>query len=325
MMMFNYFMKKFFKISKLIILNVLIFLLLLFLSDLIVFSIFVKPIQNKQNPTKFTYNLKNPYIHFIYLKDYFNGKNNTWYGRKPDGLEYKDKTPVILFGGSFAYGQYLNYNQTFSYKLSQLLKRPVYNRGIPAGGFQHMYYQTLSEQFYKDVPPSDTVFFVLIDDHYKRMLKSSINIADDYLYLQYSYKNNKLIMHNYNNPLFNFLKSCYTFRLFYYPYVDAMVNNSRNEDKITDMALAYFVNSRNELEKRFNKKINFVVIFYTSWSYRKTLESKLRLNNFKVIDTREITNEDLRSSKYFMQDSLHPSQEAWDLLTPLIVEELSKY
>lgn len=296
--------------------------MLLFLSDFIIFSKYVKPIQNPDNPIKFSYKIKNPYIHFIYLKDYFNGKNNNWFGRKPDGTEYKDAVPVVLFGGSFAYGQYLNYNQTLSYKLSKLLKRPVYNRGIPAGGFQHMYYQTLSDEFYNDVPSSDTVIFVLIDDHYNRMLKNSINIADSYLYLRYSYKNDKLIMHNYNNIFSNFIKSCYTFRLFYYSYIDSMIKNRENEDKVTDMALAYFTESRKEMEKRFNKKIKFIVLFYTSWAYNETLKNKLKNKGFIVLDTKEITNEDLRSSKYLMQDSLHPTEAAWDLLTPLIVKQL---
>ena len=53
--------------------------------------------------------------------------------RKPDNENFKNP-PILLFGCSFAYGEYLAQNQTFSYKLSKLLNSPVYNRAIPGFG-----------------------------------------------------------------------------------------------------------------------------------------------------------------------------------------------
>lgn len=315
-------MKKFLKIFQILFVNFLFLIAILFISDFIIFNKYIKQVQNPDIPVKFQYKLKHPFIHYTDLNDYFNGESNIWRGRAPDGTEYNGQPPIIVFGGSFAHGQYLNYDQTFSYKLAHILKRPVYNRAIPAGGFQHMYYQTLLDNFYKEVPPSDTVFFILIDDHYKRMLKNSINITDNYLYLRYSYKNGKLTQHKYN-ILTNFLKSSYTFRLFYYTYINFIINNQKNADKITDMALAYFIESRKELEKHRNCKIKkFVVIFYTSWSYNELLREKLEKNGFIVLETRKLTDKDLNSPAYFMPENGHPKEAAWDLLTPLITAKI---
>lgn len=45
----------------------------------------------------------------------------------------KNKKPVVIFGCSFAYGEYLNDNQTFGYKLSKQTGRTVYNFAYSGG------------------------------------------------------------------------------------------------------------------------------------------------------------------------------------------------
>ena len=92
--------------------------------------------------------------------------------RKPDGLQYKNKSKhsIVLFGCSYAYGVGLAQNQTFSYKLSQILKTPVYNRALAWGNLQEMWYQVEgSKDFYTQVPKSDTYIYLMMYDHYNRM------------------------------------------------------------------------------------------------------------------------------------------------------------
>ena len=192
-------MKKFFKISFLLFINILVFILIIFISDLLIYK-YYKSIFYEKHPKSdvippFTY------IHhlpsYIYdLNGFFNGQNDFLWGRKPDGLEFKNATPIVLFGGSYAYGQYLKYNQTFSYKLAHMLKRPVYNRAIVGGSWHFMYFQTndnLGKVFYNCVPPSDTVIYVMISDHFRRTLLKYFNVIDDYIYLHYSLKNGNFV------------------------------------------------------------------------------------------------------------------------------------
>ena len=49
---------------------------------------------------------------------------------------------------------------------------------------------------------------------------------------------------------------------------------------------------------------------------------KLKKNGFIVFSTNDITNENLKIEKYMMQDNNHPTEKAWDLLTPKIAERL---
>ncbi len=143
-------MKKHLKPLFIILFNILLSCFLFFICDLIVY----KHYANIDWGGDKTFNYKTYFPEYMVdLEGYFLGKDNT-HGRKPDGLKYKNKDSIIIFGCSYALGQYLNYNQTFSYKLAEFLKRPVYNRAISAGSFQHMYMQTISDSLYKTVTKS---------------------------------------------------------------------------------------------------------------------------------------------------------------------------
>ncbi len=328
-------MNKSLKIILLVSFNIILLICLFFITDYLTYRIALNPKKYlEEHPLStfippYRYYLKNPHITFINLDGYFNGKDNIINGRKPDGLEYKKGKPIIIFGDSFAHGQYLNYNQNFSYKLAHKLKRPVYNRAIPGASLQHMYYQVSEENssFYKDVPISDTIFYVMINDHYLRMsIFSDFDVIGGNFYLRYKIKNNKLVKDNYNNIFLNLIKSSYIVRAINCKYVDSYIKNPKNADKLTDLAVKYLVETRNCLEKRWNKKINFIVILYDNnkIDFEDILKEKLEKNNFTVISTDDLTQEDLNSEKYLMQDNLHPKEAAWNSLLPKILEKCKK-
>lgn len=320
-------MNKFLKFLIIISINILVSLLLLFTSDFIIYkynaAVFYKTNSRVYNISKFNYQIK-PNFSFN-LKKIFNGNDNIYSGRKPDGIEYSDKTPITLFGCSFAHGLYLNYNQTFSYKLAHSLKRPVYNRAIPGKGLQHMLLQSKSKQFYTDVPPSDTIFYIMVDDHYRRMKKNYLHILDTYQLGNYEKKNNKLLPLNYKNPIINILRSSYTIKFLKEKYIESYIHNPKNEDEITDEVLLYFIETRNELEKHWNTKVKFVVIFYYYVSYSDLLKKKLEQNNFTVYRiNNDITSIDLHNNDEYTisKTDKHPSEKAWDLITPIIIDKL---
>lgn len=311
------------KILLFIAANILLLILLLFISDLCIYgynaliykkthnSVYIRP------PFKYV-------IHPNYGADfgtYFTGTDNVYRGRKPDGTQYQGK-PIVVFGCSYAQGQFLDNHQTFSRKLSDILKRPVYNRAIPGRGIQHMYMQALSEEFYRDVPPAEDYIYILLGDHYRRMGIYFIDITDNHNNGHFSRKGDKLVLDDENNIFMNILKSSYTVRMLNYQYVKRNINNPKNAEKLTDLVLLYFTETRKEIEKRLGKKINFTVITYDNFQipYKDMLCEKLKKNGFNVIETKDLTDEDLNAPKYLMVENAHPSEEAWNLLTPKIAE-----
>lgn len=256
--------------------------------------------------------------------NYFDGRSNLGGGRKPDGLNYTDSMPLVIFGCSYAFGQYLNPNQTFSYKLSELLKRPVYNRSTPGASFSFMYRQALTDDFYKTIPECDTVIYIMMPDHARRIYLNYFDVTNLCIIPQFKQKKDKLILKNYNNKFLNFINSLYIAKILNHNYAEKMYEDPKYADKTTDFILLHFKLTKEELEKKWNKKVNFYVILYEDYdiSNKDKLREKLETNGFHVISTKELTNENLSNEKYMMQDNHHPTEAAWDLLTPKIIEKL---
>lgn len=326
-------MKKFFKI---LFINTCLLILVIFISDIFLYNYLTYKGKNPIN-CKFEYKIKNIDLPGFDIKNYFNGDYENLQGRLPDGLKYKDKTPITIFGCSVAYGQNLETTQTFSYKLSEILKRPVYNRAIPGGGIQNMYFQTVdkgSKYFYKQVPPSDTVIYIFIPDHFRRMIRFTFfSIFLNCLNPIYNLKNNEFVFHNYNNPIINLIKASYTVKFFNLLYVSEYVKQKKNAEKLTDMVLLYFLKTRESLEKHWNRKINFVVVYYENIHYQYDVNvdnvckdlfiKKLKDNGFEVISFVDLTDKDIATSEYKMDDG-HPKEATWNLLTPLFADDLKK-
>ena len=264
------------KKGLLITINIIGVLLVFYMMEHLVYNGAAKQfykVVNDRAPSKFTHSFKP--IYWLNINGYFNGKSNSTSGRKPDGLEY-NTTPITVFGCSYAHGQYLDYNQTFSYKLAHTLKRPVYNRSIPGKGLAKMYYQSESETFYNEVPSSDTVIYIMIDDHYRRIKLNYLDITDNAMNITYKKVGNKLVKDDFNNPIKCFIYSTYIFKHLKNKWVHSYLNNPENADKITDEALLYFIETRKNLEEKWNRKIDFVVVFYNTWlSHRDMLKEKL--------------------------------------------------
>lgn len=316
-------MKKF----LLFIIYLLIFIVFAEILSFRVGLIYVEKEFGIQEDIKYAYSLKKTFE----LKEFFSSYNystSIQYSRPPVGLNYKT-SPITIFGCSFAYGQLLKINQTFGAKLSEQTKHPVYNVAIPGRGLSEMYFLSTDNNFYKKVPPSNSVIYIFIDDHYRRMLLPTfhtISIWQNYNY-KYDKKNDKLIMTNYL-PLNKIFSNSYFCKLINNYLTYKYINNPKNAEELTDLTLVYFIKTRENLEKRWNKKINFTVIIYeqNKQLYKNLLRKKLEQNGFIVIDTRDITKEDLNNQKYKAEevDFGHPSEAAWDLLTPLIIKELNK-
>ena len=322
---YNY-SNKFFKIMKIILINILLIILIWFLFNV---CFFIYSLQQEKNLTierLKTFN-RNNFRETLCIDNSFSLSNLPNKPHNPVGLKY-NKSPLLILGCSFAYGQYLNDKQIFSSKLSEINKQPVYNRALPGYGLQHAYYQTTQEYFYNQVPPCNTVVYVFIDDHFRRMLGEEFYITYFAMYLHYTYKDDKFILDNYDNPFFLFYKNDYIFKTIRKLYNQFYLKN--NPDKITDEALAYFIKIRENLENHWHKKINFIVLFYedsfnSQYTFlKKSLIPKLESNNFEVIETSKLTDESLFEGKYLAPENDHPTEQAWELITPLFVEECKK-
>lgn len=316
-------MKNLWKFIKIISVNIVLFVLFICLSDMLIYLKTGKTVLKNPVKCKYIFLIKYTPLLTPCRVDFFSDKER-YSGRAPVGVEYKNKKPIVIFGCSYAYGKNLNKTETFGYKLSHYLKVPVYNRAIEGGSFQQMYMQTISESFFKEVPPTDTVIYVMINDHYRRMYGEAFDLDSFYLNPFYKEKNGELELANYNNYFLNFLRYSTSVRIIKCLWYKNYLNSSFNQDKITDFALLHLKKSREKLEEKWNKKINFTVVLYddTPIKFQELLIKKLNKNGFNVIVASKLTDENLSDEKYLSSKTAHPTKEAWDLLTPLIAEKI---
>ena len=246
---------------------------------------------------------------------------NGW-GRPVEGLEY-NKRPIVIFGCSYAYGYSLNNEQTFSYKLSKLAKVPVYNRAWTGWSVQHMLYQTKLDEIYKQIPEPEYVIYVYINDHIRRLYLlsfSSWNILADEQNLRYKEKNGELIEIKNNNPILKQIKRLYFVNKIHHLFVNKFILNEKNKKNCYDFAIKHFTEAKKEMQKHW-KNTKYVIFFYEDDKQNNYLKENLKKAGFIIISSCNLTKENLKSSKYLL-DNHHPREEAWDLLTPLIMKKL---
>ncbi len=283
-----------------------------------------KALNNLNNIPKLAYNFSNNETRLSsYICSSFTNCSNKM--RMASGTGYR-KLPIVIFGSSFAQGgDNLSQTQTLSHKLSTYTRRPVYNRAVQHQGLSFMLWQTEIEEFYNNVPEAETYIYVFKDDDFRKMLSYKYSPVDSSFLKQYNYDNNhkELIRENNKSNIMNFIKSTYLFSFYNAYKIKQYLEDENNAEEITDIATCYLVQARKNIEKHYNKNVKFVVILYAkpdSVSYIELFRNKLIDNGFIVLDTKRMTEENLYKHPQYLNSAGEPTENAWNLLVPLIVE-----
>ena len=313
------------KLSALIIANLLIFLTLIFAAELLIWgceNIRIK-LQNESHlsklPIPFHQGIKK-YV-LVNLKEFTNPEIP--HTRKPEGTNYKKK-PVVVFGCSFAYGFDLENEQTFSYKLSHLTKRPVYNRAVSGWGIQHMLNQVRQSDFYKDVPEPEYAVFIMIKDHFRRLYVPtfmSSHLLSELFNLRYEYKNNELEEKYPKGKLQETIQRSYIVQKLQHFYINNITLNERNYANYMTFAIEHFIESKQAMEKHW-KNTKYVIVLYQGFKNDELFKKVLEDNGFIVISVPNDYHINTRAEEY-ESDTFHPNEKAWNIITPKIAETLN--
>ncbi len=305
------------KILKIVSISLVVLIIVLAFAEIIIWRIENKDLQNIN---AFPDSMKRIEFHSGIKKINYDfdtlGLKNGW-GRAPEGLKFKRKKPVVLFGCSYAYGFGLDKNQTLGHKLSVRSRRPVYNRSFTGFSLQHFLYQTQTEKLYKEIPQPEYAVYVYMHDHLRRLYLYSFaewNILNEEFDLRYKDKNGELTQITNSNYLLNQFKRLYTVNMLQHFIVEKSV--LKNPQKSYDLALKHFVAAKNEMSKHW-KKTKFAVILYDDFALCSDFKTQLEQNGFKVVDVRGLAD-----SAEFMQKSNTPNEAAWNRIVPKIIKEL---
>ena len=308
---------------KIICTNILIFLLFIFITEVSIWAFETYRMKKagefppEINYIKFHYKVRSFHSHLINI-----ARHNPGWSRKTFGLEYNSRH-VVVFGCSFAYGYNLKDEQTFTYKLSELIKRPVYNQAFTGWGIQHMLYQSKLSDLYNKIKDPEYVIFIYIPDHLRRLYLMSFcswNILNDEFNLRYKDVNGHLEEIKNDNTFLNQFKRLYLVNEIQNKLASNYARDEKNKEEVYNFALKHFIESKNEMQKHW-KDTKYVILFYLDYYESEKFKADLEKAGYIVINANKLTDENLMSDKY-MQTNIHPNEAAWDLLTPLIAERL---
>ena len=246
-----------------------------------------------------------------------NNKNDNFFSFREDRNINSKKEPIIIMGCSFANGLFLDKKDVVSYKMSQLIDNPIYNRAYNGWGVKQMLYQLENRYIYQEIKkePKYIIYF-FISDHIARLQGHKFNPLDREFVPYYKEEKGKLIGQNPN--ILN--------KLIFSEYFYLLKGRKDQEDFKINKTNIYFNEAKKAMQRKWrNTKIVIAIYprYYDNKTKMKEWMDIMRKNGFIVIDISALTDEDLTSLKYQINDRYHPNAEAWDVVLPPLLKELN--
>lgn len=231
-------------------------------------------------------------------------------------FDKKSDKSVLLLGCSYTYGANLNPNQTFSYYLSELTGRTVYNLGVCGGSIHQSLYLTGQDDFAKKYPNVDLVIYTFISDHLNRnneFLKCYV--FNPYCNFRFVKKGDEFVR---PSEWYAFPSKIYLFRFFLEAFTAV-----KNSPIFYQKNCKNFVEMMNKTKDNIKKNYpNAKIVFFFYHCY----EEPLLINNFDkdiyVLSTDDFNNLDLDNVKYRHGEDWHPSEKAWQEIVPILINKL---
>lgn len=225
--------------------------------------------------------------------------------RKPININ-SPLQPIYIFGCSFAYGHYLKNEETFGAQLAKLTEKPVYNFASPGWSIQHFLFLLQNLDFPQR--PPEYIFYIYMTDHIRRMNAKWFSAIDSDVYLTYKNQKGKLTLYTPFSYMYIYRK------------ITALNNTQKSNDikrkKENFAKFSYYIDKiQQEIQNKW-KSSKFIIIVYDD--YHNYDWSSIEQKGIQVIKAYEYI--DINDTKYIRKD-LHPTAEAWNILTPLIIKE----
>ncbi len=250
----------------------------------------------------------------------FCGENRTIIGEK------YQRNPIVVIGGSYAYGHGLKKEQTFSYLLSEITKRPVYNfSACGASAIDSVY---LFREYQDNIKDSDYIVYIYMWDHTNRFLhiKSFMELYND---VEKSSVFDKLLEKNYVAHYMN-MKMKQHNMLDDYPKINKSSNYlKRSIIHFYKLVKPYVPNAKmiiilynEKISDEYNKEIIKYVTDMMNSNIWKEIEEETN-GDIKVVRTKDILGF-VFDKDYKLDEDIedwHPNAKAWEVLTPGFAEK----
>ncbi|MCL2888155.1 MAG: hypothetical protein FWF35_02460 [Elusimicrobia bacterium] len=254
------------------------------------------------------------------------------------------RRPIVAFGCSYTYGQGLEREQTYPYKLAALTGRPVYNLAQDGWSVQHMLFELETGLGLDGINNPEFVIYLFITDQLRRFKSPFGNYPwPAYVYtdnappyLTYVENKGRLEPKKYR---FKVLVNWLLFDQIYEEVVSKEVYgnsflsyNKRPAAKkeMMDFVKMHFLQSYEDIRKRW-PDAKFVIMLYDNPAYDGTeaiwpdLE-KDGITVIRLLDVARGIGIDYAGTREYMMSATdpHPNEKFWDVMTPAIARKLDE-
>lgn len=240
----------------------------------------------------------------------------------------ENKRPIVLLGCSYTAGFLLEENETFTAKLNAYTGRSIYNYALGGGSMALVLRQLQSDVFLKNLPKNPEYFiYTYIIDHNKRCYERAPGWENDILLDLYEVDRKNNLRKVPCGKVCTFFCSTATYRLWRMTLGQAIAKSG--DFSLPDAIISEISN----IIKTEFPNSKFVILVYDDntdtihlpLDYEEKMMSEIaQKNGIKILFTKKMTaGKDILDGKYRASDDIHPSEEAWEKLTPDIAKALN--
>ncbi len=303
-------MKKFLKILTI---NMILIISLLFLTEIFLFFCEYKNQQEIVIKNNFD-TTNNELFRYMITHYYFPSNLGIEEYRRytPHNNFQSLQSPILLFGCSYTYGEFLKDNETFSSVLHKYTNKPVFNFGVSGTSPTEILYALKNIELFKNIPAPKYVIYTYIQDHRHRLYSPIYSHLTNY---KLSKKDNEYFLKEYQNIL---PQNTFIYRKLKEIYY---INHISKSKKDYILMKTYIKGINKQIENIWGKETSLVILFYENED-EQFLEEIKQLG-IKIVLVSSLTKENMQSQEYRIPDDEHPNKKAWEVIVPALVKELN--
>ena len=224
-----------------------------------------------------------------------------------------NKKSLAVIGCSYAYGSYLQDDETLSFLLRKETDRTTYNLGVVGGSPREMLYILRDTELREELTNSDKdiEFFIypFISHHLIRLYTDIRMYASTPYFKQTKsgliyYKKNKFLVNSY-----------------LYKKILEIIYSKRDDIQAFNLFSIYMKEINKEIKKHFNNA-KFVILVYED--YHNYDWSGFEKEGIIVLKVSDIAKIDVTSPEYtYSQTDAHPNAKAWAVIVPQLAKKLN--
>lgn len=244
--------------------------------------------------------------------------------------KFNSKVSLLFWGCSFTFGEGLNDDEIFASVLSERMKIQTYNFGVPGSSPARIAYalEKSSDKLYFDESDKNIKisFYVYMNDHLRRIIKSPQVLNDDFLLLNepFFYLDSQELKSVDNLSDHNVFHSSMIRLLAKSSFLKVLNLNYPSINKNTIKLLGkIIVKLRDSIKKKHPTNKDFYFIFWPGENFlNQQIKDELEINNIKYLDYSGINVHELLKGRHTQVSDAHPSVVTNNLLAFLIEKDL---